>query len=740
MTVRLSVFLVHGVLVATVMDGYSDIRSNQYKLPESFDDRAPEGRMIDATPGDIFRKGQVLNNTYEIDGVLGSGGTGEVYRATNQITGRVVAIKAIKREFAGNAEYLDLMKREEEMRAISHDAVVRYTDCSRTADGRVFLVMDYVDGTALSEFLDKGGLSARDLLVVAHRVAEGLVATHARKIVHRDLSPDNIILRNGRPEEAVIIDFGIAKDSNLGAKTIVGNDFAGKYEYAAPEQVYGRAEPRSDLYALGASLLATFRRRVPTVGSSPGEIVEVKEKPLDTAGVPDPLKSVIELLAHPDPARRPASAAIAAAEIEKRLRSRGLAGDRREPAPRRRWTGLAAAAVVLLALGGAGAWYAGLADPWLNPLPEVKPYRLAAALADTGGVSVEGHAPDREARAAILKAVALATGEEPPPDAIGLAKGAPSPTFGADVAAMLGTVRPLEDWSLALSDRETTLTGTAPDAATRKAVTDAYVAAAKAAGYGARATVAAGPRVLPADVVKDALGPLATCGPLTVDAPADGRFPLGATLAVAGNVAKAADIAAIETALAPKVGDRTVRVDAAVLDEGLCTVVALLPRAEAGSTSLVLGWGDRDAPNLSGVYATGDNPTIDVLMPASDAGGYLTVFIADVTGNLFNILPNVLHPENAVAGLGTVDGGMRDVRVAWSLAEQKEDRKRLSFTVDDTFGKSLVVALRTDAPLFPVMRPTTESIESFANDARAALADGQVKILSVSTRLIDTRR
>jgi len=205
--------------------------------------------MIDPLPGDIFCKAQVLNNTYEIEGILGRGGTGEVYRASNRITGRVVALKALKRELSGNAGYLELMKREEEMRNISHDAVVRYTDCSQTADGHVYLVMDYVAGTPLSEWLERGGASPRDLLVVAHRVAEGLVATHERKIVHRDLSPDNIILRDGRPEEAVIIDFGIAKDSKTGARTIVGKEFAGKYEYAAPEQLHGQAEPRSDLYA-----------------------------------------------------------------------------------------------------------------------------------------------------------------------------------------------------------------------------------------------------------------------------------------------------------------------------------------------------------------------------------------------------------------------------------------------------------------------------------------------------------
>ncbi|HRO11419.1 serine/threonine-protein kinase, partial [Amaricoccus sp.] len=296
--------------------------------------------MIDPLPGDIFRKGQVLNNTYEIEGVLGRGGTGEVYRARNQITGRVVAVKALNREFSHNDAYLELMKREEEMRNIQHEAVVRYTDCSRTAEGHVYLVMDHVDGTPLADWMERS-VQPRDLLVVAHRVAEGLVATHGRNIVHRDLSPDNIILRGDDPAEAVIIDFGIAKDSSAGARTIVGSDFAGKYEYAAPEQMHGRAEPRSDLYSLGASLLAVYRGRVPEVGRSPGEVLRRKEEPLDTSGVPEPLKGLIDTLTQPDPARRPPSAAAAVAEIGELLRPKAAAAAR----PRRRRWWLVAAPV-----------------------------------------------------------------------------------------------------------------------------------------------------------------------------------------------------------------------------------------------------------------------------------------------------------------------------------------------------------------------------------------------------------
>jgi serine/threonine protein kinase len=314
--------------------------------------------MIEPLPGDIFRKGQVLNNTYEVEGVLGRGGTGEVYRARNQITGRTVAVKALNRAMSANDAYLELMKREEEMRAISNDAVVRYTDCSRTAEGHVYLVMDYVDGTPLSDWLERGGASPRDLMVVAHRVAEGLVATHAKKIVHRDLSPDNIILRGNDPAGATIIDFGIAKDASAGARTIVGNDFAGKYEYAAPEQMHGRAEPASDLYALGASLLATYRGRVPDPGSTPGAVLARKEKPLDTEGVPEPLKSLIDTLTEPDPARRPPSAAVVVGMIDGLLKRPAST-----EAGKRRAGPIAAALLAAVAAAAAIVWWSGLLDP-----------------------------------------------------------------------------------------------------------------------------------------------------------------------------------------------------------------------------------------------------------------------------------------------------------------------------------------------------------------------------------------
>ena len=105
----------------------------------------------------------------------------------------------------------------------------------------------------------------------------------------------------------MIIDFGIAKDASAGARTIVGNDFAGKYEYAAPEQMHGRAEPRSDLYALGASLLATFRGRVPNIGGSPGAVMRRRNGRSTPWACRSRSRGLIDELTRPTrPAGRPA--------------------------------------------------------------------------------------------------------------------------------------------------------------------------------------------------------------------------------------------------------------------------------------------------------------------------------------------------------------------------------------------------------------------------------------------------
>ncbi|MEM1266607.1 MAG: serine/threonine-protein kinase, partial [Pseudomonadota bacterium] len=354
-----------------------------------------------------FQTGDLVNNTYRIEDVLGRGGTSEVYKARSEISGRIVAMKVLRKEFASNDEYLTLLTREEQIRDVAHAAVVRYSENNRTADGLVYLVMDYVEGPDLAHRMKEGGMSSEALLSVARRVCEGLEAVHSQNIVHRDLSPDNIILRHGEPEEAVIIDFGIAKDTTEGAITIVGNEFAGKYAYAAPEQLHGNSDHRTDLYSLGMVLLAVYNGKPPFIGNNIKEMMEIKGRRPDTEGVPEDLKGLIDRLTEPDPAHRFQSAGevldyIWGDDDRPRPRYTQFPGAQPAPAPKGRGLIGALAAVVVVAAIGAGLFFSGVLEPLLRPsYPAVDPYTLAARKTPGGGVTITGHAPSEEAAAAI---------------------------------------------------------------------------------------------------------------------------------------------------------------------------------------------------------------------------------------------------------------------------------------------------------------------------------------------------
>ena len=443
--------------------------------------------MAEPKPGDIFKPGDLLNNTYRIESVLGRGGTSEVYKARNEISGRFVAIKALKSEFSGDEGYLTLMRREEEIREIRHDAVVRYSENHRTPDGHIYLVMDYVQGPDLNALLKAGGLPATDLLAVATRVAQGLRVAHGRNIVHRDLSPDNIILRDGKPDQAVIIDFGIAKDTNPGAETIVGNEFAGKYAYAAPEQLSGNTDARSDIYSLGALLLATFRGAKPDIGNNPMEVLKRKGEPLPTEGVPEPLKSVIDKMTRPLAAERYQSAdqllaALGAPDISDRTVISPRAApppDRPKVAPKVEVRkpkssrgGLWVALGVLLVLGGgAGGYFGGYFDQFMTPpLPVADPYSLIVERTEAGVVRAVGYMPSPESAEAMSRAVAGLGGTSE----LTIATGDIVPTWADDVLGVVQTLKDIDIWRLAVNGNEARVTGVTLSRDRRAAVNAAF--------------------------------------------------------------------------------------------------------------------------------------------------------------------------------------------------------------------------------------------------------------------------
>jgi len=726
--------------------------------------------MIDSRPGDMFQPGDLLNNTYRIEALLGRGGTSEVYKARSEISGNSVALKILKQEFSGNEDFTVLMAREENIREIRHDSVVRYSENHRTADGRIYLLMDYIEGPGLDRKLKDGPMAVDDLLTICRRVSEGLEAAHKRKIVHRDLSPDNIILRGDDPSQAVIIDFGIAKDTNPGVETIVGNEFAGKYSYAAPEQMSGQTDARSDIYSLGALLLANYRGKSPSLGANPMEVVENKRKPLKTADLPVPFRTLIERMCAPDPVDRFQTAGEVLAFLQDPNAQDSGAGASADPlgsligtpadpvedatiitprstvnppldrAPARasgadrkggRGMLVAGIAVLVLVLGGVGAWMSGALDSVLAPsYPASDPFRLIVERNAGGPVRAAGNVPSEDGQAALMQIVD--DGE------LELASGKIAETWLRDVLFTLEPLSELEDWRLVVENNEAKLTGTTSDA-DLLADLDGFFGGDMPGALVGIVQIAFELPLLDRAIPRDIVDAHADCGPLLLQGASVGTgYAPDETLNVSGQVAATETQIRLFDELTGIAGGRAVKLDLDVLNPALCIVEQRLPKAPPGGLSIRYSNGNNGEANPSGRFFIGENPVIDVVLPAGLTDGYLTVSILDVTGNVFHLLPNINRQNHAIEDLRSGRTGDVALRVAYSL-ETSAEQGGIAFKVDDsTLGKSKIVILHSAQPLFDGLRPSAESAASFAEALQVSAANDAGQILSLDSSILTT--
>ncbi len=272
-------------------------------------------------PKDVFHPshrgvppGTRLNGIYEIDQMIGAGGMGEVYKCHEIQTGAAVAIKMLLPEMAENEAALALFRREAAaLHHLPHEAIVRYFVFTvEPVLQRPYLAMEFVDGRSLSDILAEGPLTFEALLKLMRRIASGLQAAHERGIIHRDVSPDNIIVPLGDVTRAKIIDFGIARSTQVGDKTIIGSGFAGKDNYVSPEQVglYGsEVTAKSDIYSLGLLLFYAMTGQKLDMGGSQFQLVEKRRRVPDLGGVDMRIRPLLERMLQPDPANRPATMA-----------------------------------------------------------------------------------------------------------------------------------------------------------------------------------------------------------------------------------------------------------------------------------------------------------------------------------------------------------------------------------------------------------------------------------------------
>jgi eukaryotic-like serine/threonine-protein kinase len=253
--------------------------------------------------------GVTLNGIYEVKRFIARGGMGEVYEGSNVNSDERVAIKVILPELASDPKVQAMfLKEARTLTKLSHPALVQYRVLAQEPElGCLYIAMDYIDGTSLSDVLASYGPTLPELTALTRRLADGLRAAHDLGAIHRDLSPDNVLLERGRLERARIIDFGIAKDTTGGTATIIGDGFAGKLGYVAPEQLgdFDReVGPWSDVYSLGLIILSFIKGAPINMGTTLVDAIEMRRKPIDLSDAPAEMRPLLQAMLVGDPKAR----------------------------------------------------------------------------------------------------------------------------------------------------------------------------------------------------------------------------------------------------------------------------------------------------------------------------------------------------------------------------------------------------------------------------------------------------
>jgi serine/threonine-protein kinase len=411
---------------------------------------------------------------------------GEIYKGHTVQTGDAVAVKVLLPEFAENEAALGLFRREASaLHNLHHEAIVRYYVFTiEPVLRRPYLAMEFVEGQSLADLIRREPLTYEAVRLLLKRVAAGLHAAHERGIIHRDVSSDNIMIPGGDVARAKIIDFGIARSTQLGDRTIIGGGFAGKYNYVSPEQLGlfgGDVQARSDIYSLGLVLAEALTGRPIDMGGSQAAVLDKRRKVPDLGAVDLRIRPLLERMLQPDPAARPESMAHVATwplatsrpSDSQYASDLGWSGDGRSraasesPRPRRRWIAVAAAVPVVILVAAGAAYYVlqpergDVSEPPAPPLsaapstppPLSSPGRLATSEPSSpAGPALVPSAPSAPAQPPVLSprppapsAPSAAAPSNTPPPALTPAPPGPTaalPPSGSTDTAALQPLRP----------------------------------------------------------------------------------------------------------------------------------------------------------------------------------------------------------------------------------------------------------------------------------------------------------
>ncbi len=340
---------------------------------------------------------------YRLDRILGQGGMGIVFAATDTRLNRTVALKVITGALAESEEFRQRFQHEAAALAqLDSPHVIAIYDHDEI-DGTPYIATQFVDGADLWTLLDeRGAMPARTALTLAAQIARGLDDAHRRGVIHRDVKPGNVLLRGAdtRDVHAYLCDFGIARADGISgpAPTATGM-VAGTWSYLAPERATGEpATAASDLYALGCVLWTCLTGSAPYTGTEVEVALAHVQAPVPqlppTSAFANELNGILARLLAKDPADRYADAAAARADLERLAAAapgetlapaavvpatvvrRGSAGSPPAASPaatgKNKWPLAVAAVVVLTIVGGGAAWAATRGGDESGPKKEDK--------------------------------------------------------------------------------------------------------------------------------------------------------------------------------------------------------------------------------------------------------------------------------------------------------------------------------------------------------------------------------
>ena len=265
--------------------------------------------------------GMKLDGRYEITELIGTGGMADVFKAHDIEADRDVAVKILKDEFSGNADFLRRFRNESKAIAVlSHPNIVKIYDVGLT-DEIKFIVMEFIDGITMKDFIEQQGvLRWKDALFFITQILRALQHAHDKGIVHRDIKPQNIMLLEDGTIK--VMDFGIARFSRVDGKTL-SDKTVGSVHYISPEQARGdMTDERSDIYSVGVMLYEMLTGKKPYDADTPVAIAlkhmqqnAVSPREINSS-IPEALEEIVAHAMEKDPARRYQSAADMIRDID----------------------------------------------------------------------------------------------------------------------------------------------------------------------------------------------------------------------------------------------------------------------------------------------------------------------------------------------------------------------------------------------------------------------------------------